>query len=295
MGLARRLVLLRTDTLGGKLFLCTARVESYFGARKTTATAFLYSVPAGPQLSNLFLVSNRHVFEGADRIYIHVMARGLNGPLLGQVRTVEVCPNDPEHAVFCASHADPVVDISVINFGAFLNRLEAVGTPAYLTPIPANVAFDQGDLGVVSAIEDVIFIGYPAGVFDSTSHLPVLRSGTTASPIEVEYEGKPAFLIDGAVFPGSSGSPVILLDRSGIWQDRNGGSNIGSRFLFLGVLAAVHTRQLSGQVIRLPASMLVRVKQPIGLGLVFKASAIDRVVDLVLARNGQIRWIPPGT
>ena len=40
--------------------------------------------------------------------------------------------------------------------------------------------------------------------------MPILRRGTTATPIALNFEGRPEFLIDAAVYPGSSGSPVFV-------------------------------------------------------------------------------------
>lgn len=65
----------------------------------------------------------------------------------------------------------------------------------------------------MDAIEPITFIGYPNGIWDSTNLLPVARRGTTASPIEVDFEGSPRFLIDASVFGGSSGSPVFILNQ----------------------------------------------------------------------------------
>ncbi|MFT3756084.1 MAG: hypothetical protein QM769_09065 [Pseudoxanthomonas sp.] len=65
----------------------------------------------------------------------------------------------------------------------------------------------------LDAAESVTFISYPNGVWDSKNLLPVARRGTTASPIEVDFEGTPRFLIDASVFGGSSGSPAFILNR----------------------------------------------------------------------------------
>jgi hypothetical protein len=71
----------------------------------------------------------------------------------------------------------------------------------------------------------------------------------------VDYNGLPAFLVDASVFPGSSGSPVFLLDR-GISMRRTGEVQLGtSRLALLGILAAVHVRQVSGDIRALPTRL----------------------------------------
>ena len=141
----------------------------------------------------------------------------------------------------------------------------------------------------LDSIEDVIFIGYPNGLYDRTNLLPIARRGTTASPIGVDHEGLPAFLVDASVFPGSSGSPVFLIDR-GLRMLRSGAIQLGGhgarRVLCLGVLVAVHTRSIEGKVTEIPARVAVTFDEPIGLGVVYKASTFAVCVDHFLESNG---------
>jgi hypothetical protein len=57
----------------------------------------------------------------------------------------------------------------------------------------------------------------------------------------------------------------------------------------LGVLAAVHVAQVEGEVVDLPARKIAKIDQPLNLGIVYKAEAIDLCVDLLLARAGLSR------
>lgn len=71
--------------------------------------------------------------------------------------------------------------------------------------------------------EEVVTIGYPLGLRQGNSNLPLLRQGMIATPPGAKLTDRaknpdgsirertiPAFLIDGATVPGSSGSPVVL-------------------------------------------------------------------------------------
>ncbi|MFR3321383.1 MAG: hypothetical protein ACLTSZ_09905 [Lachnospiraceae bacterium] len=64
-----------------------------------------------------------------------------------------------------------------------------------------------------AAIEDITFIGYPSGLYDSVNKLPIIRQGITATPIWNQFNGENVFLIDAGVFPGSSGSPVFIYNH----------------------------------------------------------------------------------
>lgn len=95
--------------------------------------------------------------------------------------------------------------------------------------IPSKVFLDE-----VTAIEDVLMVGYPKGFWDSTNNLPVVRKGLTATPINLNYNRKPQFLLDVPIYAGSSGSPIILFNQ-GSYSTKKGGIIIGSRLILLGI------------------------------------------------------------
>ena len=80
--------------------------------------------------------------------------------------------------------------------------------------------------------EAVSIIGFPEGI-TSEGKLPIWKTGHIASDIDVDWGGKPAFLIDATTKGGMSGSPVIA-ERVSIYQTSEG-NNIGNAVRFLGV------------------------------------------------------------
>jgi len=71
--------------------------------------------------------------------------------------------------------------------------------------------------------DDVMVIGYPLGMKHNETNFPLLRSGVIATrigePLEDDVLGSSGvrrkrslrgFIVDGAIIPGSSGSPVVL-------------------------------------------------------------------------------------
>ncbi len=85
------------------------------------------------------------------------------------------------------------------------------GNDVYIAPLddrlhfPADEQLEDLDVG-----QDVFMVGYPNALWDSVNNYPLVRRGLTATPLAVDFEGKPQFVIDMACFPGSSGSPVVL-------------------------------------------------------------------------------------
>lgn len=141
----------------------------------------------------------------------------------------------------------------------------------------------------LDAVELVTFIGYPNGVWDSKNLLPIARRGTTASSIEVDFEGTPRFLIDASVFGGSSGSPVFILNN-GSWAAKDGGLVAGTRFHFVGVIAAVFFRTHLNNIIAVPiptqVQPMAQQQEMIDLGIVFKARTVVETIEAFLkARN----------
>src|SRR5437763_136516 len=63
---------------------------------------------------------------------------------------------------------------------------------------PANLAGWRRSAGPTSRLRR----GIPGG-------------GVTANPLQADYDGRPVFLIDASVFPGSSGSPVVICNQGG--------------------------------------------------------------------------------
>lgn len=86
----------------------------------------------------------------------------------------------------------------------------------------------------IDAIEDILMVGYPHGFWDEKNNLPIVRKGLTATPFYLNYNKEPHFLIDIPIYPGSSGSPVILFNQ-GSYSSRRGGLVVGSRIALLGI------------------------------------------------------------
>ena len=115
-------------------------------------------------------------------------------------------------------------------------------------------------------LEEVLFVGYPEGLWDPDSGFPIVRRGVSATPIDSDYRSKPVFLIDAAVMPGSRGSPVVVADRELVVPSDHEAKTWGyrtrsdERFVFLGMITDLEMRP--GRATYL------------NLGVVLKASAI---------------------
>lgn len=144
--------------------------------------------------------------------------------------------------------------------------------------IPEEVIYDDEKLKQLDAIEEVIMVGYPIGISDIKNNYPVFRRGITASHPASSFNEEGISIVDMACFPGSSGSPIFMLNQ-GNYKDKSGNLYIGSsRFVFLGILYAgpIFNAQGNLEIIEIPTKHISNINVPImvNLGYYVKAQEV---------------------
>jgi hypothetical protein len=133
-------------------------------------------------------------------------------------------------------------------------------------PFEESVIPSEEVLKGLSAIEQLFMIGYPKGYGDKFNNYPIVRRGTTATPVYSNYDNKQEFLLDIPIYSGSSGSPVVLLNEGS--YAKNGGLVAGSRMLLIGIAAQSVVLQ-SQQIIK-----GTELDNPLNIAVVIKASML---------------------
>jgi hypothetical protein len=151
------------------------------------------------------------------------------------------------------AHPNPDVDIALINVSGVFAGIEGL----YHRNIGRSMWADFADDRLIPALE-IIFVGYPFGLYDQKNNLPILRAGRIASHPRADFDGKPEYIIDAQVFPGSSGSPVFVA--------------LGGEFKFAGVVGKTHFQD--EQLGTVPAALAQTYRQYVGLGVVYKPEAV---------------------
>ncbi len=229
-------------------------------------TGFIYQQKIDDVKSIPFIITNRHVVENAKRGIINLIKRQGTEPLLTEKVSVEL----PGHLLTqFLSQSD---DIAVFLIGPIINQLESENIQVFYRSIEKSIIPDEVILNNLSAIEEVIFIGYPSAIIDNKNNTPIVRKGITATPIWNDFDGYNIFLIDAGVFPGSSGSPVFILN-SGAYTT-NQGIVIGNRIYFLGIISNTIQRNEAGSQVYL------------GLGQVIKGKIVKEFIESVTSRLG---------
>lgn len=275
---------MQVKTIAEQLFFTTVRIDTATAnGAQGSGTGFFFSHSIG-QAQYLFGVTNKHVVMGMREGRFSFLKQKDGLPTLGDGFALQVTAQDWAKMWF--GHPDPNVDIAICPLVPLLDFVKKHhGHDLFLRSVETSMIPTQQQIEQLDAVESVTFIGYPNGVWDSKNLLPVARRGTTASPIEVDFEGTPRFLIDASVFGGSSGSPVFILNH-GSWASKDGGMVLGSRFHFVGVIAAVFFRTHLNQIIPVPipthVQPMAQQQEMIDLGIVFKARTVVETIEAFL-------------
>jgi V8-like Glu-specific endopeptidase len=276
---------MQVQTLAAQLLFSTVRIETDTPQGISTGTAFIFGYT---HLDNqfLFLVTNKHVINNSTNGRFFFTLSNGDEPLVGQRFDVNV--RDFESHWY--GHPKNNVDIAVMPLVPILQEIERMGKQIFFRAITHDLIPSDEQISELNTIEELLFIGYPNGIFDSKNLMPVTRRGLTATPLQVDYEGEPIFLMDASVFPGSSGSPVLIVNEGGFAS--RGGFSIGNRIHFLGIIASVVIREEFGKIdfVSIPTSQIpiIKTQQMIDLGVAYKSSAVLETVIEFLKQNNAV-------
>jgi hypothetical protein len=249
-----------------------------------TGTGFFYQFPVAPgdNRSVPILVTNKHVIDGVAyaEFRIHTNSTGGNKPD-GNV-------NVRSQFAEWVHHPNPKVDLCALPVGAALNEARA-----FFRALDPSIVPSEAQLEELSAVEEILMVGYPNGLWDAVNNYPLIRRGITAShpAVDFDVDGVATTVIDAACFPGSSGSPV-LLHNVGTYTDKKGNTNVGSRTMLLGALFSGPVMQQDGKIVirNIPTAVepVAQVNMMLNLGYIVKAKELAVLSGAVLAKIGPI-------
>lgn len=266
-----------------ELIFTTVRIESLLKDGKySTGTGFIvnysFKDKNAQQLNATFLVTNKHVIKDATKGVLVFNKRSGNGPDLGNIHQIEI---DNFESRFIG-HKDKEIDIAVAPFLPLVNDL-LQKINIYYKSIPLSLVPTQEQSDELDAVEDVLIIGYPNGLYDKKNCLPIVRNGITATHPNIDFEGKPIFIVDASIFPGSSGSPVFICNTGSYTKKGVNDIFLGSRLMLMGIIASVFVKQDENQleIVSIPVKdiPIVRTTQMIDLGIVYKSRCIVEVIE----------------
>ena len=128
----------------------------------------------------------------------------------------------------------------------------------------------------VQASDDVVIIGYPRGFYDKFNLYPIIKSGIIASRWGANFDGKPIFLIDAKLFPGSSGSIVISKPIDMIVRGGRPLYAPEKQFAFLGIYSGEPS--LKGRKIEVD-NLVITEKIGFNVGIVWYATLVEKIIN----------------
>lgn len=240
---------------------------------RSYGTGFFFALFPNAGRDAPVIVTNKHVVDGSKTGHIRLTSRKDDGTAdLANFIDVDV----PDFPAQWIPHPDPDVDLTVLPLAGLLNKLLGEGKKPFMVQLDPSLIPTDAELVDLTALEEILVVGYPDGISDPAHNIPVFRRGITATPVNIDFADRKEFLIDAAIFPGSSGSPVLLYNQ-GSWQSR-GGLVLGTRIKLLGVVHAVMLNGVNGEISIVPAPTqaraIVNSQMPNNLGVCLKASRI---------------------
>jgi len=279
---------IKPESIFENILFTTVRIEATLpNSSISMGTGFIFNYVKNNK-QYLFVVTNKHVIKDSIEGRLTFNQSDGEKPILGKVFTIEY-PNFEKQWI---GHPQQDIDVAIMPFAPVLNELSNRGVQIFFKSLtPDLIPSDKLLREEIDAVEDIVFVGYPSDIYDRRNLLPVVRKGITATPISVDFEGKPAFLIDASIFPGSSGSPVFLCNI-GSYSPKGKGLVVGSRIFFLGVVASVFIRKDLNtiELIHIPTGKIpvVATTQMVDLGIVYKAIVIKELIEEFLKTRGEI-------
>ena len=277
---------MEVTSIAEQLLYTTVRIDTrYAGGATGSGTGFVFIRSVGDDQVPV-VVTNKHVVEGCAGGSITFTLRDGELPNIGQGYRLEI---DGFSDVW-TGHPDPAVDVAVMPLAPVEVVLNDRGIRVFYRAIASEIVPSEEQIEKLDAFEQLLFIGYPNGIWDKKNLLPVMRTGTTATPLAVDFEGQPLFLMDASVFPGSSGSPVFLYNP-GMYFSKDGSTNLATRLMFVGIVASVYFRDDVNDVVTIPVPTandrsITVSREMIDLGQVFKARTIVETIDSLIASHG---------
>lgn len=272
------------QTRAEKLMYSTVRLECVDGAgQESFGTGFFFTLRLQDGSTRRFVVTNKHVVEGVvtARLNLHEAdAQSAQLAPSGAWFTVEIDNFESRWT----DHPNPDIDLCAMPAEVMLNAASQLGKKPFCATFDSetDLAIDA-EMSAFDAVEEVQMIGYPDGLWDTVNNFPIFRRGTTASHPAVDYCGKPEILVDMACYPGSSGSPVVILNRTNYK-----GGGILHPFVLLGVLYAGPTITVGGVVVTpvptTPAPVVASTTM-MHLGQIIKAKEVVELCDFICKQS----------
>lgn len=247
-------------------------------------TGFLLFQGIGYTKGSVYLITNKHLLPkpGIEKsIHLRVAVRDPNGSRRVQEVEVPIVGSNGKYLDSVRLHPNPETDVAAVNItsialGAKMQLLVDAVLNHRCLDVSMLMTSERLQNSSVGPGTPVYVVGFPAALFDPRNVSPLLRIGYVSSEPREGFSFNPllreklhlpehidGFLIDANVYPGTSGSVVILANAA-----TPGADATATQPLILGIVG--------GSIPIFDESL--QSYERIGLGVVYSANAIAEVL-----------------
>lgn len=265
---------MKPTTISEQMLFNTVRLETLDGS---SGTGFFFSFKID-DINYPVLITNKHVVNNntQETVKFHLHLKKDDGAS-DESSQIEFNSRWFFHPTkdICFSFVNPL----------FQEVRKQTGREVFYTTIDENLIYSKQQLENLSALESVVMVGYPNGLWDARHNFPIFRHGYTAAHPAFDFNTDGIGMVDMACFPGSSGSPIYILNENG-YSDKKGNVYLNrSRVIFLGVLFAGPTTDISGRIIvrDIPTKQQVipQVRTMLNLGYYVKSYELEEFKEII--------------
>lgn len=266
--------LMKPQSISEQLMYCTAKLISSTGS----GTGYFVELEVDNKIYPI-LVTNKHVlnYNPNEKMSFLLHIADENGH-----------PGENIAIQYDTSwHFHPIHDLCFTFVNPLLHGIEQrTGKKPFVINIPNSMIAGQETLNSLSALEELVMVGYPIGLWDDSHNLPIFRRGYTATHPAIDFTNAETGVtlpgvgvVDMACFNGSSGSPIFVLNENG-YHEKNGTTHLGAtRVIFIGTLYAGPEFRENGEikVVTIPTSQALISSTPAktNLGYYIKSTQLE--------------------
>lgn len=268
---------MKPSSLSEQIMFTTTRLECQDGS---SGTGFFYNFIIGDKEVPV-LITNKHVVNNnPDEIMtfqLHLSKEDDSSEPSLESHTVTYQTKWIFHTKhdLCFTFVNPL----------FEEVKKRIGRNVFYAPLMEDLIYSPEQLKDLSALEAVVMVGYPNGLWDQLHNYPLFRRGYTAAHPAYDFNRNGIGVVDMACFPGSSGSPILILDETGYLEKKTKTFQLHGRVIFLGVLFEGPQKLEFGEVINVDVKMQQKTisvaKAMINLGYYIKSYELNEFKEII--------------
>lgn len=155
---------------------------------------------------HIFLVTNRHVFEGEKSVRLRF------NTIDGKVRIFEQDLFFKGGGHRWLAHRFKKVDLALLSISPQILDANKIKYGFIIEELFAYSRYSKEDFKKIGieAGDPVFVLGFPLGISGDIQNFPCVKWGIISRADEEVVREKKAFIIDSSIFPGNSGGPVFF-------------------------------------------------------------------------------------